>query len=271
MNKDVVNPSALSFIIIVLASSFCIGTSTHIVNIFQLGFLGYTKLPGVSQWNNMFWTALTIADPLVVFLLFSRRRAGALAGFLVLAADIAVNYRYFTMHDSVPVWSNPAFSAQSACFLFSAVTLPFFLLEKGVVSNRYAKCLSAIPYLSLFTGLLIHGKGLHSLLTSTVTLWPLWVHCSMIVVDSALLVGFFMKLKAGFWAGILAFGAFAFLQLSFSLGNYFGLNVPFTFEMGMTVSLCCLSITALLNDRQKMTGCLKVIKNNTSCPSLPRK
>ena len=259
MNKDSFDPRALKFITMVLAVSFLIGTITHSMDIFQLGFFGYTKLNGVSQWNNVFWTALVVIDPLVIFFLIIHRRVGALLGFLVLAADVAVNYRYFSTH-LASVRDIPAFSAQSACLLFSTVTLPLFFKKPGRSANPFARSFSAIPYFALFLGLFIRLKGLFPAPTSMLTLWKIWVHCSMIMFDTILLIAFFMKLKAGFWAGILAFGAFALLQMAFLSGNYFGLKVPFTIEMGMTVSLCCLSIAALLNDREKMTVRIRILK-----------
>ncbi|MFP4164334.1 MAG: hypothetical protein ACLFQB_10520 [Chitinispirillaceae bacterium] len=245
------------FITLVLVSAFLIGTATHTADVIKQGFLGYSKIGDVSGFYNCFWTSLLFVDPLIVVLLLFKRWAGAVAAFIVIAADVAVNYSYLSTHVvTLPVWEVPSFSLQAAVLLFSFLTLPKVLVwkkESGWFGKKVQRWYSKTPHIVLWAGLMIHIYGIASLKLETATLWNIWVHFSMIVVDSLLLAALIMKLRIGFWAALVGFSLFGLIQAGFAAGSFFGLSVPFNFTMGMTLSLCCLVVSSLLGNRSELT------------------
>ncbi|WP_420606108.1 hypothetical protein [Novosphingopyxis sp.] len=73
----------------VYAICFAIGTFTHAQHIWHYGFLPYRFAP---LPTNIFWTALTLIDPLVILLFLLRRRRSALSlALAIMVSDVAVN------------------------------------------------------------------------------------------------------------------------------------------------------------------------------------
>ena len=68
--------------------AFVVGTVSHALDIVRGGWLPYTRY---ALGLNLFWTALTFADPLAVFLLIYRRRAGVYVALSIISIDVAVN------------------------------------------------------------------------------------------------------------------------------------------------------------------------------------
>jgi hypothetical protein len=75
-------------ILAVYVGAFAVGTVSHLADILRWGILPR------NQYHlafNMFWTSLTLFDPLAIVLLLRRRRAGILLGGLIMVLDVAVN------------------------------------------------------------------------------------------------------------------------------------------------------------------------------------
>jgi hypothetical protein len=73
------------------------GTTNHIVDIIHDGLLGYQYVPFPV---NIYWTSLTILDPLAILLLLFFPFVGVVLSVLIMAMDIPVNlsvtlYYYF--------------------------------------------------------------------------------------------------------------------------------------------------------------------------------
>lgn len=246
------------FITAVLALSFLIGTATHTADLIQLGFLGYTKMGDISQFYNCFWTSLLFIDPVVAVLLIVKRSAGAVAALIVISADVIINYSFFSSRMiTLPIWEVPSFSLQFACFLFSLLTLPKLLCPgngfgsiKKLINSGFTK----IPLIVLCIGLIIHIYGIATLNLGNSSLWSLWVHFSMIIVDSLLLLALIMKLEIGFWGALVGFSLFGLTQGVFAAGNFLGFDMPFNVTMGITLSICLLVIASLLESRNELTG-----------------
>jgi len=76
---------------------FAYGTRNHIVDICSDGLLGYTYVP---LPINIYWTSLTVLDPLAIILLIFAPFSGMVLSVFIMATDIAVNvsvtlYYYF--------------------------------------------------------------------------------------------------------------------------------------------------------------------------------
>jgi hypothetical protein len=75
-------------LIVVYVLAFAIGTASHAADIARGGWLPYRQY---SLGLNIFWTGLTLFDPLAIALLIYRRRAGLCLAILIITLDIAVN------------------------------------------------------------------------------------------------------------------------------------------------------------------------------------
>lgn len=252
--------TADKFITAVLVLSFLIGTATHTADVIQLGFPGYSGIGDISRFCNYFWTSLLFINPIIAFLLIVKRSAGAVAAFIVISADVIINYSFYSSRMIThQVWEVPSFSLQFACFLFSFLTLPKLLCPKSGyywIRTMIHSGFSKIPLIVLCIGLIIHIQGIATLDLENSSLWSLWVHFSMIVVDSLLLLALIMKLKIGFYGAIVGFGIFGLTQGVFAAGNFLGFDMPFNSIMGATLSISLLVIASLLDSRHELTGSL---------------
>jgi hypothetical protein len=68
--------------------AFVVATVCHVLDIVQGGWLPYRRY---ALGLNLFWTALTFADPLAVLLLIYRRRTGVYVALSIISIDVAVN------------------------------------------------------------------------------------------------------------------------------------------------------------------------------------
>ena len=64
------------------------GTAVHVVQLVASGFNPYPDLP---DWLRIYYTALTVLDPLAAVLLARRRRSGVVLAVVVLVSDAAAN------------------------------------------------------------------------------------------------------------------------------------------------------------------------------------
>jgi hypothetical protein len=77
----------------VLAAGLGAGASMHVVQVLEQGLLGS---PGQPLAFEVFWTSLSIFDPLGAWLLNVRPRAGILVTLAIMVADVAVNLQAST-------------------------------------------------------------------------------------------------------------------------------------------------------------------------------
>ena len=92
-----------------LAGATCVHVATHV----QYGvFLGGLEVRGFSLGTRVFWSALTLLDPLAALLMFFRPHAGlALAGAIIIC-DVAHNswiLHHFRMASDAGYWAQVAF------------------------------------------------------------------------------------------------------------------------------------------------------------------
>ncbi|MDC7240192.1 MAG: hypothetical protein PQJ50_07525 [Spirochaetales bacterium] len=76
--------------------SFLIATSTHTRDLIVGGFLPYTTKP---LWANIYWTALTFADPITIIILLLDLKRGMKLYALIIVSDVIINL-YFTITSS---------------------------------------------------------------------------------------------------------------------------------------------------------------------------
>ncbi|MEQ5839227.1 hypothetical protein N0A02_07215 [Paraburkholderia acidicola] len=107
----------LVFAICLLAASV-----NHIVAVVQHGPLwdyGFgSRAPFASR---IYWSALTLFDPLAIVLLFLRPRAGIVLTVLIIVSDVIHNTYYVAMAD---LWTAPFYLSQVAFLVFVLVFAP---------------------------------------------------------------------------------------------------------------------------------------------------
>jgi len=101
------------------------GTCTHVAIVVQHGL--FWDYGGVPWGSALFWTALTVVDPLVAALLFVRRNPGILATAALIMIDV-LHKLWITVQFHPPflkgVAESPAMMAQIAFLLFVFATAP---------------------------------------------------------------------------------------------------------------------------------------------------
>ena len=75
-------------ILAVYVAAFSVGTMTHVADVLRWGILPRNQYHVAF---NMFWSSLTLFDPLAIVLLLRRQRSGILLGGLIMVLDVAVN------------------------------------------------------------------------------------------------------------------------------------------------------------------------------------
>ena len=77
---------------IIWTLGFVIGTITHALDLFHLGWLPYDFRP--LPWN-IYWTSLTFLDPLAALLIWAKERWGVWLGIAIMSSNVLVNgYTY---------------------------------------------------------------------------------------------------------------------------------------------------------------------------------
>jgi hypothetical protein len=243
-------PAYLRFIILTLAACFAIGTVTHSIDIFQLGFFGYSKLPQVTFQMNIFWSSLIFLDPLVILLLFLRRNYGIVLGFFVLLADVAVNMNFILKHASSFTSFSPSVALQISALLFSLFTLPLWIgYSHGNRFKFYCRIFSFMPILSFSYWLFLHAAGIIRLFNSAIppTLWNIWSQFSMFFLDGFIMVTLLKKTRIGLSTAFIALVLLSgeiLVCAALALVNV--ITTPITISAGIALAMSFLSITALI-------------------------
>jgi hypothetical protein len=127
-------PRAVKILFPVYALCFLFATWNHAVDLRNGGFLPYTYAP---LPFNIYWTSLTLLDPLAALLLFLLPYHGMVLAVLIMVSDIAVNlyatYVLFpgAMMPDAPLLSQIAFGV----FLFVTVPIAWKRLRKSQIEK----------------------------------------------------------------------------------------------------------------------------------------
>ncbi len=112
----------MRFFFLIYIIGFFVGTTTHIIDIVNYGLLGYqAPMP-----FNIYWTSLTIFDPLTIVLLLFKPFWGIILSVLIMVSDISINI-YFAVNQYIENGSINIFhlSFQIPFGLFIFITTPF--------------------------------------------------------------------------------------------------------------------------------------------------
>ena len=94
-----------------MIGAFVVGTCTHVENTLRAGAV---PLPLQPLAFNVYWTSLTLLDPLAALLLVVRPRLGLVLGAAIMASDVSVNAYAFRPRGALrlewPFWLQVAFA-----------------------------------------------------------------------------------------------------------------------------------------------------------------
>jgi hypothetical protein len=97
---------------VLMVGALSIGTCTHVENCWRAGYLPLPRQPFVF---NLYWTSLTLFDPLAAVLLVLRPRAGLVMSAIIMLSDIAINAYAFRPSGALsmewPFWLQVTFAS----------------------------------------------------------------------------------------------------------------------------------------------------------------
>jgi len=258
------------FILAILIICFTVGTITHVLDIYSLGFFGYAKLAHVGSGLNIFWSLLVVFDPIVILLLFTRRMAGIIVGFVVLLSDVAVNSYFVLKFTSSSVVTDQALALQIFALLFSAFTLPLWLSHRsGTILKIYPVLFSYLPHCSFIYWFCLHIFWSAKLSCGMIppTLWNIWSQVSMLCLDAFIIIALLKKTRIGFYAAFIAIVIVsAEIIICCALAYAHVLNTPVSISAGIGLAMCLLSITALIISKHRYT--LRFFVKSATKPSI---
>lgn len=126
------HPVSIKLLFVIYALCFLIATFNHARDLWHGGFLPYRHAP---LGFNVYWTSLTLLDPLTVVLLCWLPRGGIVLAVLIMVSDVAVNsYAAYLLQDSYLFYS-AALQLQSVFLGFVVGTAPFAWARVGRIER----------------------------------------------------------------------------------------------------------------------------------------
>ncbi|KMQ51353.1 hypothetical protein CHISP_1836 [Chitinispirillum alkaliphilum] len=265
MNKDLI------FIIVILIFGHFVGTITHIIHLIDainIGFFDIAEAYGVSPVINGYWLSLTAINPLIVFLLIKIPRFGVSAAFINLTVNVSVNsfvlissIENMSLMGIVNAFGNIYTSLQFALFLFALLCCPLLFRKDNWPAPFYDSLFSKLPLIAFFAGLIIHLIGIYHVIFNFTSLWEAWVHFSMTAINSLMILAVLKKYRIGYLLGIALFGIFGLVQGWIALVHFLGFDTPWSFQLAITISICCLAIVSFLRNEASYNRPLRFSKS----------
>jgi hypothetical protein len=112
-----------SIILVVFILAFTGATYNHMMDIVSGGLFPYTKKWGTPESLNLYWTSLTILDPLAVATLIINVRAGYVVALCIMFTDVPVNLYANTYYWSLALHKNYHLLMQTAFLIFLLITI----------------------------------------------------------------------------------------------------------------------------------------------------
>jgi hypothetical protein len=127
-------PRIVKIFFVIYMLCFLWATKNHILDIWRGGFLPYSYAPLAF---NIYWTSLTLLDPLAIVLLYYLPYHGMVLAVLIMVSDIAVNlYATYSFGNS-DIFSDRLLQLQILFGIFLFLTVP--ILWKKVTASTSKK------------------------------------------------------------------------------------------------------------------------------------
>ena len=123
--------------LILLIYMFCFlwATKNHVIDIWRGGLLPYKYAPLAF---NIYWTSLTLLDPITIILLYCLPYHGMIVAVLIMVSDIAVNlYATYALWNS-DLFSNTILQLQILFGIFLFLTVPILWKRIAASTSRKA-------------------------------------------------------------------------------------------------------------------------------------
>ena len=112
-----------SIILVVFVLAFAGATYNHIMDIVNGGVFPYTEAWGTPVSLNLYWTSLTILDPLAIAVLLMNVRAGYVVALCIMFTDVPINLYANTYYWSLALHKNYDLLMQMAFLIFLLFTV----------------------------------------------------------------------------------------------------------------------------------------------------
>lgn len=114
-------PGIVKLFFVIYMLCFLWGTKNHVLDIWNAGFLPYTYAPLAF---NIYWTSLTLLDPLAIILLCRFPYHGMALAVLIMLSDIAVNLYATYSFLNTDIFSDGSLQLQILFGIFLFLTVP---------------------------------------------------------------------------------------------------------------------------------------------------
>lgn len=113
-------PDCVMLIIFIVA--FAVATYNHVNDIVKGGMFPYTKgeTPNIL---NLYWTSLTLLDPLAIFVLVLNIRIGYIVALCIMLTNVPINLYASVNYGLLPFYENYMLLAQFAFLVFLLSTI----------------------------------------------------------------------------------------------------------------------------------------------------
>lgn len=117
-------------ILLIYILAFSGATFNHVSDLVEFGLFPYSEMYGVPAFMNIYWTSLTLLDPLAILVLLLHVRRGCILYLAIMLSDVAVN-----IYAEIKFWKQPLTESyglilQVAFLLFLLLTVARFLKKR---------------------------------------------------------------------------------------------------------------------------------------------
>ena len=116
----------LKILLIIYLLSFLGATYNHVMDLIKFGFFPYQRLnSNVPVWLNIYWTLLTLVDPLAIVLLLYFIDVGLVLYGMVIVSDVLINYWFMISTKGLSSLMNFGQISQLLFLIFYLATVLF--------------------------------------------------------------------------------------------------------------------------------------------------
>ena len=108
----------------VFIAAFAGATYNHVYDLVRGGLFPYADWYGAPEFLNVFWTSLTLLDPLAIAALMINVRVGYGIAIGIMLLDVPINVYANLNYWSLPIYQNYALMMQAGFLIFLLVTWP---------------------------------------------------------------------------------------------------------------------------------------------------
>ena len=116
-------------ILLIYIASFAGATFNHVSDIFSSGFLYADAADVYPLWIRIYWSSLTIFDPLAALFLFLNIKKGIVLYFIIIVSDVVINFSIIALTRGPSAFLNFFNLSQSAFLIFLFITSRIVLKE----------------------------------------------------------------------------------------------------------------------------------------------